>query len=171
MKGRETLDQAYTRGTARGRFIALDPGGTTGWARFAGGELQAAGIIRFGLETRLQRPLDFRRMGVDAVIIEIPDRVEPGIPLGDVLMCARRAGCFEALALDAGLVVETVPPVRWKGTISKTLTQRRARAALSAAELTCVPKVSIADTDDMFDAIGIGLWALGRFGRGGGIFR
>jgi hypothetical protein len=141
--------------------MAIDPGGVTGWALFSDGALVAAdacadgGIAPWG----------------EAAIIEIPDRVEPGIPLGDVLMCARRAGGYEALCRNAGMRVETVPPVRWKGTLSKALTKNRARAALTAAELERIPPVPKSTAHNMYDAIGLGLWALGRFGRGGGIFR
>lgn len=139
--------------------MAIDPGGVTGWALFADSVLVSAGVDG-GIAPWGQ-----------AAVIEVPDRVEPGIPLRDVLMCARRAGGYEARCAEAGVRVVTVPPVRWKGTLSKATTEARVRKALTPAEAARLPNVAKSVAHNMFDAIGIGLWALGRFGRGGGIFR
>lgn len=143
------------------RFMAVDPGATYGWAAFDCGELVACGVG--------YPPVIGSRSG--AVIVEVPDRVEPGIPLRDVLMCARRAGKIERDAERELLRLETVPPVRWKGTLSKRTTELRVREALTPVEAARLPKVARTIAHNMLDAIGIGLWALGRFGRGGGIFK
>lgn len=144
------------------RFIAVDPGAVYGWAVFSCGEL---------INCSTGYPPARAYSGYQAVILEIPDRVEPGIPLKDVLTCARRAGKIERDAEREMLRLEVVPPVRWKGTISKATTEARVRKALTPVEAARLPNVAKSVAHNMFDAIGIGLWALGRFGRGGGIFR
>lgn len=142
------------------QFLAVDPGAVYGWAAFSLRELVFCGT---------GHPRIYP--GYQAVILEIPDRVEPGIPLKDVLTCARRAGKIERDAEREMIHLEVVPPVRWKGTLSKATTEARVRKALTPVEAARLPNVAKSVAHNMFDAIGIGLWALGRFGRGGGIFR
>lgn len=62
------------------------------------------------------------------------------------------------------LVKDYVYPHQWKGNVPKKIHQRRIARALTTAELGCVDP---AGTHDMWDAIGIGLFATGRTSRAG----
>jgi Holliday junction resolvasome RuvABC endonuclease subunit len=62
------------------------------------------------------------------------------------------------------LVKDYVYPNQWKGNIPKNVHRRRIEKALSKSEHKCVDP---AGTHDMWDAIGIGLYATGRTGRAG----
>jgi hypothetical protein len=64
----------------------------------------------------------------------------------------------------AAPVVSGVSPSGWKGQVPKKIHGVRIIAALTKEEISNV--VSIANHNTI-DAIGLGLWALGRLGRGG----
>lgn len=57
-------------------------------------------------------------------------------------------------------------PHAWKGNVPKAVHHRRVRAALAVEELSAAPAL-VPATHDAWDAIGIGLFALGRTRRGG----
>lgn len=134
-------------------IIAIDPGARTGWAVFRGGLLSAAGVMSPGGRVRTN--------DAEVVFVEVPDRVEPGIPLLDILLCARRAGELgERHGGDA--TVEYVNASAWKGSVPKKIHNSRVLALLSASE-----RAILSSKDhNMIDAVGLGLWALGRMGRG-----
>lgn len=57
-----------------------------------------------------------------------------------------------------------VSPSAWKGQVPKKIHNKRVLAALSDTEKSLVLSI---DNHNTIDAIGIGLWYLGRLGRGG----
>lgn len=63
------------------------------------------------------------------------------------------------------IVPETVFPSQWKGTVQKQVMLRRIKAALSPREMAVVQETNKSDTEDILDAIGIGLWKLGRLNK------
>lgn len=84
------------------------------------------------------------------------------------------------LSLALGLVVSRfagpqtairyIEPTTWKGTVDKAITGKRITAALSSAE-RCVLANALEGIEgklqhNVYDAVGIGLFGLGRVGRG-----
>ncbi len=104
---------------------------------------------------------------LDRLVIEKP-RVYAGKAKGDnndLIEVSIRAG-----AIGAGCEMTLfVVPSRWKGQKSKTVTRKQAKAELSVAELAIVErKLSSLPSkrhNDVWDAIGILLWGLGRLGK------
>lgn len=98
----------------------------------------------------------------------------PGDPndlLGLVAVAAGVASQLEALAAerngrDGSLLILSPTPAQWAGQLPKTKTGdpwlslrgQRVASRLSPAERALVPK-----SHDAIDAVGIGLWAVGRF--------
>lgn len=147
------------------RLLAIDPGACAGWALFAGGQLDAAGVLLDGSPSYL-KPWGFDGL-IDRLVCEWPNAFEErnSVPnkIQDLFtMCIRagrlieRAGVSDVTLVFAG---------DWKGNISKEITQRRVRKALTADELAQIPKLPASKLHNCYDACGIGLWALGRFGR------
>jgi hypothetical protein len=129
-------------------LISIDPGASQGVALFVGGRLAWVG-------PRLPEGVSPAR-----VVIERPGAVWKGTTR-DVIALAWRGGRVEgeARAKWPGARVETVEPVQWKGSVPKTIHQPRILRKLDAQEA----RIAEACNSDQIDAIGIGLWALGRF--------
>jgi hypothetical protein len=139
------------------RLIAIDPGTVTGHAVFHGGTLTHAGL---GL-------VDMR---ADEVVIELPEyRRESRVSPNDLIALAVKVGramCFYESA--SGAIVTLVKPSKWKGGVPKTVHHPRILAALADHELDVISKVKCAASalHNVVDAVGLGLWALKRMGRG-----
>lgn len=140
--------------------MAVDPGVTTGWAYFhPTGKLSSAGHARHKL---------FLGCGFDdedlELIVEIP-RVYPyggkGDP-NDLIDLAVKAG--EVRGRFSWQRSVEVYPRTWKGTAPKHIHQQRIIKALAKEELTLLPKTPRSRKLDhnMIDAVGLGLWHLGR---------
>lgn len=71
----------------------------------------------------------------------------------------------EAMRLLGG-EVHRVYPSDWKGTVPKAVHQPRIIGALTPHELALLGTVN-RPNHDIVDAVGLGLWHLGRTGRGG----
>jgi hypothetical protein len=65
------------------------------------------------------------------------------------------------------LIKNYVYPFEWKGNMPKKVHHKRVKKALSEDEMDCVDPCG---THDMWDAIGIGLYATGRTGKGAILF-
>jgi len=132
-------------------LLAIDPGASTGWAVF-GGQLLGCGLGDPHVG-RAQR-----------VVIELP-QVYPNhpVPPNDLVTLAFLAGRYAGGAA-AGAEVSTVFPHQWKGNLPKDLCAIRVRAALTPAERTIVDAIDVPDKQkhNVLDAIGIGLFTLGR---------
>lgn len=135
---------------------ACDPGGFkkgNAIARFSCGKL-------FFVE---QQPHEFTRGLCYTLVIEKP-----------VLSRARNANANDLVevAIGAGAAlrgcehtkVVWVPPARWKGSRPKKVDNDYTRSLLSAGELAVLPPElqKAGSTGDIIDAVGIGLWYLGR---------
>jgi hypothetical protein len=98
----------------------------------------------------------------DLLIIEHP-RVYPGMPKTDLndLLDVCGVGAAVAQQLD-GLPIQTVFPSEWKGTMKKQAMLERIASKLTPGELSVVQQTNKSDTEDILDAVGIGLWKLGR---------
>lgn len=104
------------------------------------------------------------------VIVEHP-RVYPGMPKTDLNDLLDVTGVGAAVShrlkgfgiTGSGYVlVQTVFPSEWKGTMKKAAMLDRIREKLTDTERAVVQKTNKSDTEDILDAVGIGLWKLGR---------
>jgi hypothetical protein len=131
-------------------LIAHDSGAKPGTAFFYGQSLTYVAAA----STSIHLPSGAR------ALIEIPESRggRTNTPTDDLIKLALRAGEFGGYCHAAGASVEYVKPSRWKGTTPKKICHERVRAELSRAELSLLVGRSI----DCWDAVGIGLWDLGR---------
>lgn len=133
---------------------SCDPGNTTGIAHFLKGRLIVAESAPFG---------DFAvRPDHYLTVVETPDRI------------TKDPRSILKLALKAGALIERfggigIPAGVWKGTVPKDVMCRRILAHLSPEELAVLPKnkSALGYDHNMVDAVGLGLFALGRMARGG----
>lgn len=143
-------------------LIAIDPGRTTGWACFRLGKLQSADGEKF--EDVIIDPC-LCTFGPD-VIIEKPQwrPHEKKVDINDLINLAVMVGRFEQIYKSHGSLVELVWPSTWKGSVPKNVHNQRVLACLTKDELSRVPVRPRARTPDhnCVDAIGLGLWKLGR---------
>jgi len=138
-------------------LLAFDPGNRTGWAKFVGQELHSAGLLKAG------RP----ELGLpQRVVIEVPRWYphEHKVDVNDLLDLGQKAGWLKGFYEDLGAETEYVYPRTWKGTVPKDIHNERVLQKLSSAELSVLQKKPRATKFDhnMVDAVGIGLWKLGR---------
>lgn len=74
-------------------------------------------------------------------------------------------GAAVALALRNYGPVQHVFPSEWKGTLKKKAMLERIWSKLTLHEQKQIQQTNKADTEDILDAVGIGLWKLGRLNR------
>jgi len=147
------------------KLIALDPGKNTGIALFDGPELAyafLAGDVPAPFELVGRGPVDPSTV----LIIEIP-RVYPGARSEDpndligVAICAGR--WIEYLGCN---VVQCVHPQDWKASVPKAVHNQRVLAKLTEKEKCRLPSLPKTKLHNVIDAVGLGLFALGRMQRG-----
>lgn len=147
--------------------IGIDPGKHTGWAHFCCGVLRGAGVV--SAEEILRSPDANRGADVDPptiVVIELP-RIYPrggkGDP-NDLIDLAVMVGDLRGFYVRHGFTVRLVTPRTWKGTVPKSIHNKRVLAALSDEERATLPKRPRARTYDhnMVDAVGLALFQLQR---------
>lgn len=139
--------------------IAIDPGTISGVAYFEDGELESVELIKAPWEVLClydyPRPLK--------VVCEFPV-IYPGHrgkgSGNDLLTVARIAGKLTGFAENP----EFVAPKTWKGNVPKKIMLDRIFLRLSAEERKIIDalKAPKAEKHNAIDAIGIGLWKLGR---------
>jgi hypothetical protein len=143
-------------------LLAIDPGACSGWALFRAGQLTEAGVA-----SPDHAGSSFGGRRFDVVVIEIPNAHEKrnAAPstVQDLFTLCVRAGRLIERARPAK--VRYVLPSAWKGQIDKEVCAKRVLRTLSEAELACIPAIPLGKIHNCYDAIGIGLYALGRFGR------
>jgi len=160
-------------------LLSIDPGTTCcGWAYWRNRELSACGLSRTKattVEARI-RDHDFRLhwgTSIDVLVIEKPEVYQQRFWKGDprdLIDLAMVVGGIVAQFPDVRSV-KTVFPKDWKGQLPKDVSERRTLSKLSETEKQIVkdPHVLGSPTtapqgllNNMFDALGIGLWALQR---------
>lgn len=144
-------------------LISIDPGKHTGFADFLGPKLRTAGVLNEkDLFSQLpMTPYPFTTL----VLIEHPrwyPRDQKDV--NDLLDLAVLVGEIKRYYEMSSCKVELVWPRTWKGAAPKEITNARTVRSLSPAEITFLPKSPRAKNYDhnMLDAIGLGLWKLGR---------
>lgn len=164
-----TLATEYERHLAEAslreaRLLALDPGKQRcGWALYEAGALRGAGVWVAPLPA-LGRDVPLAR----DVVVEVPQVYgagrDPADP-NDLVDLSVSAGFVAARAEPSR--VRLVRPREWKGQLPKDVCARRARGRLTGDEIEVaereVARVPARFRGDAWDAIGVGLWALGRF--------
>lgn len=139
--------------------LAIDPGKRCiGWALFRDDVLAECGLIRDPEFSSLQLPT------AGKVVIErpqvYPQRVQKGDP-NDLIDVALWAGACAVVA--QGRTIEFVRPRQWKGTVPKDIHNARVAEKLNDLEASMLAAVKPASLrHNVTDAIGIGLWVLGR---------
>lgn len=142
------------------RLIAIDPGAHTGWAVFHDSTLVDCGLCELA---KGERP-PVGNIPYDLLYWEHPT-IYPGCPAGkarDILTLLDRARDIADYIKAVKKV--SVLPRDWKGTIPKITQNRRDVNRLSPAERAvllatrCIPSL----LNNVIDAVGIGLWAVGR---------
>lgn len=137
-------------------LISLDPGRTTGWARWSNGILVDCGETACVLgDTRIMVPLG------DVAVVEQPQFYPGGRNKADV-------NDLLGLAWMTGLIcaqypaVVLVSPRDWRrGTAAKEFVAERTLARLDESERHIATRSRTRGLHAV-DAVGIGLWALGR---------
>lgn len=164
-------------------ILSIDPGlaakGGTGWALWTDNILVAAGLATtsaYGLEARIiaiEHEID-GAIGdhiagdLDEVVIEqmqvytLDKQKGDQNDLIDLSLLGGRLSCLaETLTL--------VRPGTWKGQVPKSVLEKRTRATLGPGELQAfergVEGVAKGAHHNVWDAVGIGLWRLGRSRR------
>lgn len=92
------------------------------------------------------------------------------VPDNDIVKLARKAGELAGWYSVLGTRREYVLPRTWKGTVPKAIVEKRVLAVLDEQETLLIYSTMSARAKkldhNMVDAVGIGLWRLGRKYRG-----
>lgn len=145
-------------GRTGGTLYSFDPGARKyAWARFVDGALRGAGETDADEWNDLILPHSWATDGTRAVI-ELPRIYPVRRWKGDANDLIRVAVTAGAIAGALGAPVQFVEPRAWKGSRPKDVDNRYTLGLLSEAERATMDATS----HDVVDAVGLGLWALGR---------
>lgn len=142
-------------------ILAIDPGAASGWAIF---NVSTKSLTACGLNNA---PIDDPTIDVDRAVIERPHTGQTKARKEDILTLAIRAGEWGGRILATkGVQAEYIEPTRWKGSTPKDISQARIWSKLGADEKEILAKscegVAPSKRNNVVDAVGIGLWAVGR---------
>lgn len=144
----------------KGTFVAADPGRQTGIAVFCSGYLVQAFQLPIDAACRILRDSYWEdHVRVERPIFRPGERTPPNDLIALGVSAGRLAGSCEEHSF--------VYPHEWKGSLDKPVCHRRAFAVLSKEELRVIAKCAAdqnwgSKTDDVQDAIALGLASLGR---------
>jgi len=143
-------------------MLSVDPGTKAmGWSNWRGDRLESCGVARG--KDWITTVLDMPRLKVERLVIEDQQIYRgSGIDAHALLAVARVVGGVVLLyGAPATLLVR---PSIWKGQLPKAVCHRRTMGKLTEDEQAVLGKTkySKAIKHNMLDAIGIGLWNLGR---------
>lgn len=136
-------------------LIAIDPGRMTGLAFFESGRLVQARLLK--------DPLSCPSLGkADLVVLEIPTMYPySGIDPQTMVTLAIRGGFVAGRVIAPQL--KLVQPREWKGQRPKEVDNRYTLRLLCDHERRIVMRSTTkAQRHNVIDAVGLGLWALGR---------
>ena len=156
-------------------LLAIDPGtAILGWAYFESRELQCCGISNASkhktLSDRIKCHRDNLSMWLGDVDVACERMFYRHAAGGKVKRKDGSVGKIDPQDLiDVNLVAgalgtQWVFPHIWKGSVPKAIHQRRIRSKLLDSEIRVLDKCEVAESylHNTVDAVGIGLWALGR---------
>lgn len=151
-------------------LFAFDPGARSiAWARFECARLVACGYVDAKTVDELQRAIEVTNVRGREAVIELPQvyqqRAWKGDP-NDLIAVAVTVGRIAA-EVGAGGLVRLVRPHGWKGSTPKDVMTARIESKLLTEESKILHCANIprAKRHNAIDAIGLGLWALGRLAR------
>ena len=146
-------------------LVPIDPGKTSGWAWFHQRVLVQCGYGKFEDVVRLPMLKNLGGIG-GSMLVELPKwrPQDRNIDIDDIIKLSIMAGEFKNLGESQGAKVELVWPRTWKGTVPADVMTERILGLLQTSEREVVPNRPRAKTPDhnCVDAIGLGLWKLGR---------
>lgn len=149
-------------------LVAIDPGKRLfGWAAFEGGRLNRCGLVKGKGFQEMMGAFDVAAVAMSVptqIVVEIPQvyqqRLHKGDP-NDLIDVALIAG-----AAAARFRCETIfiRPRKWKGSRPKGVCNKLTLKTLDREELEAYQSIAILASlrHNVLDAIGIGLWRLGR---------
>jgi hypothetical protein len=141
-------------------LLAIDPGQTTGWAYFLNGEL-----LQASYDTKEEVLIQTNR-GTDILVIEKPAwyGTNNKVDVNDLIELAVFVGEMKQKYRMTTKEIVLVLPVAWKGTVPKKIHNQRVLDTLTEKERDLLPlRPRAKDYDhNMLDAVGLGLWKLGR---------
>jgi hypothetical protein len=146
------------------KLMTVDPGKNLGWAMFEDGRLIETGLI----EAHSLADTVFELVGVcerhrpAEAVIEIPQVYQQRLWKGDqndLVDVAVIAGAAAA-TLIAYAEPQLIRPHGWKGNRPKAIDNRHTFSLLDDEEKSKIP--SGAKRHNVLDAVGMGLWKLGR---------
>lgn len=149
---------------APGRLVAVDSGADSGFAVFDDGKLSRADLADVLDPPGIGGPCG----PLAAVVIEIPDRIK--VNPKSVIKLALNAGRWlQYFGERVAGEVRAVEASAWKASTDPDILAKRILAHLSPEERAVIPKTrsALGHDHNVIDAIGLGLWRLGRMGRGG----
>lgn len=146
----------------------LDPGENAGLATFSCGKLSRAILIRN------KEPLPWWPGEDEILVVEYPKILnaskqkgkKSGVKPESIVRLANTAGRLTANVPLAHLL--EVYPSQWKGTIDPDIVTARVLERLTPEERSLIPKLPASLLHNVLDAVGLGLWDLGRMRVGGG---
>lgn len=146
-------------GSINGWLTCVDSGENSGYANFQDGVLRRA-----FLTTIDEAPVASRDTAL--AIVEIPDRIRVN-PKSIIKLALNAGRWLQHLSLSRS--VEAVEASAWKASTDPDVLARRILAILTPEERAVIPKTrsALGYDHNVIDAIGLGLWRLGRMGRGG----
>lgn len=158
-------------------LLAIDPGlRGCGCAVFTEGSkalLWGAGYVRNPLEAG-DGPGAWLNMAsavfawsedINSVVIELPRVYQGAQQKGDpedLIQLAALTGAISERLASAGGHIATVRPSEWKGQVPKDIMNMRILSKLSVEELAVIKHVGKTKDHNVIDAIGIGMFHLGR---------
>lgn len=151
------------------RILAIDPASGHAKARM-GVAMFEAGVLYYAMAGDPHKIIEHPPPNVgnapDLVIIENPRWYprEKKIDVNDLLDLAEMVGRLHQHYLQRLCKVELVWPRTWKGTRPKDVHHRQIMKVLGMKEVERMPKTPRSKKYDpnMLDAVGLGLWKLGR---------
>lgn len=144
-------------------ILTIDPGAVTGWALWSADALAACGLSTPPAAGRYDHANGIADVYIERPVIYPRSKARPN----DIITLAVNAGEWGGRYHYA--TVHYVEPRTWKGTIDKAVHHPRIRAALTDREAAVLAAaeagVAKSKRHNLLDAVGIGLWALGRMGH------
>lgn len=152
-----------------GRLISIDPGVKfTGWAYFEDKRMEDCGLIKAKrlneMFAKCEETLEYYSRHCNQIVIEKPQVYAQRKMKGDandLITIGLVAGFCASLCLDPHFIL----PRDWKGTVNKDImTERIQDRWMNELERGILREAKVAKTyrHNTIDAIGIGLWYLGR---------
>lgn len=150
--------------------LAIDPGNITGWALYRRNILVEADLIDYKHSgTTNKFHFFYHKCLLNKMIIEFPRIYDRRNWLGDpndLLEVACCAGHFLEQSKKYGSPCERISPQQWKGQRPKSADHKYTKRLLNEEELKIVTELEKKYAKDkvhnVLDAIGIGLYAVGR---------